>query len=351
MTHSVNLYSDNVSGVSPEIMAALAEANRGQAQPYGADDFSQKARQALSELFEHEVWVFPVSTGTAANALATSVLTPPYGAIYASQTAHIDVAECGATELFTGGAKIVLIASERGRIEADALESTIAKAGKGIPSRVQPAGLSLTQATERGTLYSLDQLRRLIDIGKRSALKIHMDGARFANAVAALKVKPADLTWRLGVDVLSFGLTKNGAMGVDAIVCFRQDMAEEMRYRQRRAGQVYSKMRYAAAQIVAYVKDGLWLSNAERANAMGRRLGEGLARVPGVKLDEPVEINQVFLSMEEPIIADMEKAGIGLGRRGDGHVRLVAAWSSTEAEIDTAIAAARAAATKGKAAA
>ncbi|MBI1774290.1 MAG: low specificity L-threonine aldolase [Proteobacteria bacterium] len=351
MTTPVNLYSDNVSGIAPEIMAALVEANKGQAQPYGADALTTRAKAALAELFEHEVWVFPVSTGTAANALATSVLTPPYGAVYASTTAHIDVAECGATEFFTGGAKIVLVPSERGRMQPDGLTEALAKAGKGLAHRVQPAGLSLTQATERGTVYSLDEIGRLTEIAKRHGLKIHMDGARFANAVARLKVKPAEATWRLGVDVLSFGLTKNGALGVDAVICFRQDMAEEMRYRQRRAGQVYSKMRYASAQLLAYVNNGLWLKNAAHANAMGARLGNGLAAVPGVGLEEPVEINQVFLSMPEAVIAGMEAAGIGLGRRGGSQVRMVAAWSSSEAEIDGAIAAARAAAGKDKAAA
>jgi threonine aldolase len=351
MTTPVNFYSDNVSGISPEIMQALAEANRGQAQPYGADELTQKARTALCELFEHELWVFPVSTGTAANALATSVITPPYGAIYASQTAHIDISECGAAEFFTGGAKIVLVPSEHGRMLPDALTATLETAGKGLANRVQPSGLSITQATERGTVYSMNHLQQLIEIGKRHGLKIHLDGARFANAVAKLKVKPADMTWRLGVDVLSFGLTKNGAMGVEAVICFRQDMAEEMRYRQRRAGQVYSKMRFASAQLIAYVKDGLWLKNAENANAMGLRLGQGLSQVPGVKLEEPIEINQLFFTMPERIVAGMEKAGIGLGRRGGGLVRLVTAWSTTAAEVDSAIAAARQAAAKGKAAA
>ncbi len=331
-------------------MAALAEANSGQAQPYGADELTQKARAALAELFEHEVWVFPVSTGTAANALASSVMTPPYGAIFASQTAHIDTSECGAAEFYTGGAKIVLVQTDRGRILPDALSEALGKAGKGLAHRVQPAGLNITQASERGTVYSLNHLEQLTEIGKRHGLKIHMDGARFANAVAKLNCKPAETTWRIGVDVLSFGLTKNGAMGVEAVICFRQDLAEELRYRQRRAGQVYSKMRFASAQLLAYVKDGLWLRNAANANAMGLRLGQGLSHVPGVRLEEPIEINQVFLTMPEPVIAGMEKAGIGLGRRGDGHVRMVAAWSSTEAEIDRAIQAARAAA-KGKAAA
>jgi threonine aldolase len=351
MITPVNFYSDNVSGISPEIMQALLEANRSQAQPYGADELTRQAKDALSALFEREVWIFPVSTGTAANALATAVITPPWGAIYASQTAHIDISECGAAEFFTGGAKIVLVASEHGRMQPDALEATLAGAGKGLANRVQPSGLSLTQATERGTVYSLDHLNRLIEIGKKSGLKIHMDGARFANASAKLRVKPAELTWRLGVDVLSFGLTKNGALGVEAVICFRQDMAEEMRYRQRRAGQVYSKMRFASAQLLAYVKNGLWLKNAENANAMGLRLSQGLVQVPGIRLEETTEINQIFVSMPERMIAGMEKAGIGLNRRGGTQVRFVTAWSTTEAEVDGAIEAAKAVAAAGKQAA
>ncbi len=337
----VNLYSDNVAPAAPEIMAALSRVNVGPAQPYGVDPETKALKAALSDLFGTEVWVFLASTGTAANAISLSAMTPPFGAIYCSETAHIETSECGAAELFTGGAKLQLVRAKSGRLDPDALDERIRTAGKGFAHRVQPAVVNLTIATERGTVYSVKELERIAEITKRHGLKFHMDGARMANALVAIGASAAEVTTKIGVDVLSFGATKNGALNAEAIVVFNKDIAEELRFRMRRAGQIWSKMRYAAAQINAYVENGLWLKLARQANAAAKRLSEGLVQVPGVRMIEPVEINQLFVEMPERVIAGLESDGIGLGRR-DGGVRMVTAWSTTNEEVDHVITRAKA---------
>jgi threonine aldolase len=329
----VNLYSDNVAPAAPEIMAALARVNLGPAQPYGQDPETKALKAALSDLFGTEVWVFPVSTGTAANAISLSAMTPPYGVIFCSEIGHIETSEVGAAQLFTGGAKLTLVRHRSGKMDVDALDEAIRVSGKGLQHRSQAAVVNLTIATERGAVYPMRELERIAEVTKRHGLKLHMDGARMANALVALGASAADVTTRLGVDVLSFGATKNGALNAEAIVVFRKEIAEEMRYRVRRSGQVWSKMRYASAQLRAYVEGGLWLRLAAQANRAGKRLADGLVRVPGVSLLEPVEINQLFVAMPERVIAGLEADGIGLGRR-DGGVRMVTAWSTTDEEVD-----------------
>ena len=336
----INLYSDNVAPAAPEIMAALARVDVGPAQPYGQDPESKAVKAAFSDLFGTEVWVFPVSTGTAANTISLSAMTPPYGAIFCSEVGHIETSECGAAQLFSGGAKLTLVHQKSGKMDVDALDEAIRTSGKGFQHRSQAAVVNLTIATERGTVYPMRDLERIAEVIKRHGLKFHMDGARMANALVALGASAADVTTRLGVDVLSFGATKNGALNTEAIVAFRQDIAEELRYRVRRSGQVWSKMRYASAQLRAYVEGGLWLKLGARANAAGKRLSEGLAQIPGVRMMEPVEINQLFVEMPERIIAGLEADGIGLGRR-DGGVRMVTAWCTTDAEVDHVIARAK----------
>ena len=336
----IDLYSDNAAPAAPEIMAALTRVNVGPAQPYGQDPESKALRTTFSDLFGTEVWVMPVSTGTAANSIALSALTPPYGTILCSDTAHIETSECGATELFSGGAKLTHVAAESGRMSADALNEVIGRAGKGLQHRSQPAAISLTIGTERGTVYPVSEIARIAEVARRHRLSLHIDGARIANALIALGASPRSVTTDLGVDALSFGATKNGALNTDAIVVFRKDIADELRYRLRRAGQVWSKMRYSAAQLNAYVEGGLWLRLAEQANRTAKRLAEGLGQVPGVRLMERVEINQVFAEMPEKVIACLEADGIVLGRRDQG-VRMVTAWSTTTEEVDYVIGRAR----------
>jgi len=329
---TIDLYSDNAAPAAPEIMAALARVNVGPAQPYGQDPESKALKTTFSDLFGTEVWVMPVSTGTAANSIALSALTPPYGTILCSDTAHIETSECGATELFSGGAKLTHVAAKSGRMSADALDEVIRRAGKGLQHRSQPAAVSLTIGTERGTVYPVSEIARIGEVARKHGLHFHMDGARVANALVALGTSPRSVTSDLGLDVLSFGATKNGTLNAEAIVVFRKDIAEQLRYRLRRAGQVWSKMRYGAAQLNAYIEGGLWLRLAAQANGAAKRLSEGLRQVPGVRLIETVEINQLFAEMPEKVIAGLEADGIGLGRRDEG-VRMVTAWCTTTEEV------------------
>jgi threonine aldolase len=334
----VNLYSDNVAPVADEVLQALLALNHGTAPGYGADAVTARLEARFSELFETSVSVFPVATGTAANALSLSAITPPYGAIYCSDTGHIHDSECGATEFFSGGAKTVPLPAAHGRLDAGALTRAIAGAGVGRAHKVQPAGVSLTQATERGTVYPLESVAEISAVARSHGLKVHMDGARFANATAALGATPAQMTWQAGVDVLSFGATKNGAMSTDAIIVFDRGLAQTLRYRCRRAGQVLSKMRYAAAQLEAMIENDLWLRLARHANAMAARLSAGLASVPGTELLHPVEINEVFVRLPTVVMHGLERLGYGLVDRGDGTVRLVTAFSVSPADIDELIA-------------
>jgi threonine aldolase len=245
----INLRSDNVAGVAPEILAAIAAANAGSAPSYGADPITARLQDVFSKLFETRCFVQPVATGTATNALALTLIAPPYGAVYCTAVGHVHDSECGAGEFYTGGAKIVPLAEAHGRLRPDALRMALRTAGIGHSGRVQPAALNLTQATERGTVYRPDELDELVAVAREYGLRVHMDGARFANAIAALGCSPADVTWRRGVDVLSFGATKNGAMGAEAVVVFSDELAEPLRFRARRAGQVFSKMRFISAQL------------------------------------------------------------------------------------------------------
>ena len=337
----VNLRSDNVAGVAPQILTAIQAANAGTAPSYGADAITVRLQELFSEAFDTRCRVQPVATGTAANALSLALISPPFGAIYASECAHIHDSECGAGEFFTGGAKIVPLRAVDGRLDADALREALRHAGAGQTHRVQPAALSLTQATERGTVYDLDRLRELIGVAREHGLRVHMDGARFGNAVARLACAPADVTWRLGVDVLSFGATKNGAMAAEAVVVFDPELARELGLRARRAGQVFSKMRFISAQLEAYLEDNLWLRLAAHANALAARLAEGLRALPGVEPLHPVEINEVFLRMPRPMIDGLQAEGFGLYDRGGGEVRLVTAFNNTVGQIDAFVEAAR----------
>lgn len=337
----VNLRSDNVAGVAPEILGAIAAANAGTAPSYGADPITAGLQDTFSELFETRCFVQPVATGTATNALALALIAPPYGAVYCTDVGHVHDSECGAGEFYTGGAKIVPLAAEHGRLSPDTLRGALRTAGIGHTGRVQPAALNLTQATERGTVYRLDQLDALIGVAREYGLRVHLDGARFANAIAALGCRPADVTWRRGVDVISFGATKNGAMGAEAVVVFTEELAEPLGFRARRAGQVFSKMRFISAQLEAYLRDGLWLRLAGHANAMAARLAEGLAALPGVRLVHPVEINEIFALMPRKLIDGLLADGFGLYDRGGGEVRLVTAFNNTREQIDAFVAAAR----------
>ncbi|CAO3437572.1 threonine aldolase family protein [Azospirillum doebereinerae] len=326
--------SDNVAGAAPEVMTALAAASTGQAAPYGNDALTARVTERLSAIFETPVAVFPVATGTAANALALSALAPPFGAIYCHEEAHITVDECGAPEFFTGGAKLVPLPGAHGKLTPDTVARAVARAGVGVVHKVQPSALSLTQATEAGTVYRPDEVEALVEVAHADGMAVHMDGARFANAVARLGCAPAALTWKAGVDVLTLGGTKGGCLAAEAVVFFNPAMAEDFGYARKRGGHLVSKTRFLSAQLDAWLADELWLRLSGHANAMADRLAAGLATLPGVMLEHPVEANELFVRLPEPTIAALEAAGFGFYRWDDGLVRLVTAFDTPAASVD-----------------
>ena len=339
----MNFASDNVTGVAPEILAAIAAANHGAAASYGEDAITQRLEARLAELFEHEVAVFPVATGTAANALALAALTPPWGAVFCHEHSHIVVDEANAPEFYSGGAKLVALAGAHGKLSAATIERLL-PGGLGDVHHPQPAAVSLTQASESGTVYRPTEIAAIAEIAHHYGLGVHMDGARFANALAFLGCSPADATWRAGIDALSLGATKNGALAAEAIVFFDPAKAQSLPIRRKRAGHLFSKMRYLSAQLEAYVADGLWLRHAAHANAMAARLARGLAQLPGASLRHPVEANEIFIELPEPVIAGLLAEGARFYRwHGPAAtcIRLVTAWNTQEGSVDTMIAAAR----------
>lgn len=338
---SLNFRSDNVATVTPEILRALEAANSGAAASYGDDEYSALLNRKFCDLFEAEVTVFPVSTGTAANALSLASCVRPYGAIYCHEEAHIHTAEAGATEAFSGGAKLIALPGKDHKMDPARLEEALLHAERGVRNRSQPDAVSITQASEYGTVYSRDEMAAIGVSARKANVLVHMDGARFANAMVTLGCSAADMTWRWGVDILSFGATKNGAMGAEAIVVFDKALAEPLSYRLRRAGQTWSKMRFAAVQLIAYIEDGLFLRLASHSNMLALRLGRGLADLPGVQLIAPIEANLVFVAMPEPAINALAAAGARFARRRGGVIRFVTRFDGAQTEVDQMISLAR----------
>ncbi|MEG4999494.1 threonine aldolase family protein [Microcoleus sp. B4-D4] len=329
----MNFCSDNATGVSQEIMTAIAAANCGAVMSYGDDEYTERLQVKFSDLFETSVTVFPVATGSAANALALAVMTPTYGAVYCHAQSHINLDECGAPEFFTGGAKLVTLTGNHAKIEAETLGEIVDRAGAGIVHHVQPAAVSITQATEAGTVYHPAEIARISEIVRSHNLHLHMDGARFANAVASLGCSPADITWRAGVDILSFGATKNGAMAAEAVVFFTKKLAETFPFYRKRSGHLFSKMRFLSAQLEAYITDNLWLKNAAHANKMAAKLAADLAGVEKVKFCHPVEANEIFMQIPESVITAVLAEGFLFYRWDKCTVRLVTAFNTKEEDI------------------
>jgi threonine aldolase len=338
---TLNFRSDNVATVAPEILRALQDANRGPAASYGEDEYSAQLNRKFSDLFEAEVTVFPVSTGTAANALSLATCARPWGGIYCHEEAHIHTAEGGATEAFSGGAKLIALPGVNYKLEPAMLAEVLRRAERGIRNRPQPDAVSITQASEYGTVYRREEIEAIGASAREAGARFHMDGARFANALVTLGCSPAEMSWRCGVDILSFGATKNGGMSADAIVVFNPALAEPLSYRLRRAGQTWSKMRFAAAQLIAYVQDGLYLRHAAHANALAARLARELAALPGVRLAAPVEANLVFAAMPEPAVEKLAAGGAKFARRRGGVIRLVTRFDQTPDQVDRMIELAR----------
>jgi threonine aldolase len=325
----MNFRSDNTASAAAEVIAALMSVNEGPVAGYGEDPWSRKLDEAFSALFEREVRVFTVASGTASNSIALASVTPPWGSIICHREAHIECDECGAPEFFSGGAKLVLVDGEAAKLTPDALREGIARNARGVHS-VKPSAVSISQTTERGAIYKPGEVAALGAIAKDAGLALHMDGARFANAIAALGCKPADVTWRAGVDLLSFGATKNGALLAESIVCFDLELAEEIARRRKRSGHLICKGRYPAAQFLAYLNDGLWLKLAGRANALAAKLGEAAAPF----LSVPVESNQVFIRPGAEGLAKLRAAGADFYDWGEDEARLVVSWNQPEADID-----------------
>ncbi|HTT79433.1 MAG TPA: beta-eliminating lyase-related protein [Stellaceae bacterium] len=335
----IDFRSDNTGRAAPEILDALIRANSGTALGYGADEWTARLQDRFSDLFETRVRVFPVATGTAANALSLAAISPSWGLVYCSAASHINTSEANAAGFFGGGLKLVPVAGEHGRIDAAALADLLAAVQPGAIHRGQPAAVNLTQATDLGAVYPLDDIRAIGAIAKRHGLRVHMDGARFANAVVRLGCSPADMSWRSGVDILSFGATKNGGALCDAIVVLAPDLADGLAVQLRRAGQVWSKMRFASAQLLAYIEDGLWLRLARQSNAAAARIAAGIAGLSGLRLAARVEANELFLDMSSAVMDGLERDGFQFYRRSASLARFVCRFDLTDAEADTLIAA------------
>ncbi|MBI1778816.1 MAG: low specificity L-threonine aldolase [Proteobacteria bacterium] len=336
--------SDNVTGASAPVIAALQRLAVGALSPYGNDDLTRAVEKRLEDLFECPLKAYLVATGSAANALALSVLCPPYGALYCHPDAHIATDECGAPEFYTGGAKLVTIPGDHGKITAAGLEAALAKGWQGVVHHVQPAAVSLTQASEAGTVYKPREIAAIARVARRHGLALHMDGARFANALVGLGCTPAEATWKAGVDVLSFGGTKNGCLAVEAVLFFQPERARDFEFRRKRGGHLFSKMRFLAAQMQAYLEDDLWLENARHANRLARRLAAGLKAIPGIRRRHQVEANEVFLDLPGRLAKALAREGfiMELWAKGEPmQVRLVTAFSTKDEEVDAFLAAAR----------
>ena len=337
----IDFRSDNTGRAAPEILDALVQANTGTALGYGADEWTARLQGRFSDLFETKVRVFPVATGTAANALSLASLGPSWGLVYCSEAAHINTSEANAAGFFGGGLKLVPVAGSYGRVGAEALAQLLAGVLPGQTHRGVPTAVNLTQATDLGGVYRLDEIGAVAEIAKRRGLRVHMDGARFANALARLGCSPAEMSWRAGVDILSFGATKNGGALCDAIVVFTPELADGLAIQLRRAGQVWSKMRFASAQLMAYIEDGLWLKLAAASNATAARIAAGISDVAGLKLLAPVEANELFLELPSGAMEALEHDGFQFYRRSATLGRFVCRFDATAEEADALIASLR----------
>jgi threonine aldolase len=332
-----NFASDNVAPVAPEVLAAITAANRGAAASYGDDELTRHLTVLAREVFATDLAIFPVATGTAANGLALAALAGAGGTIHCHETAHILVEEDGAPELFTGGARLIGLPGEAGKLTPDLLAQALSDGGSAV---------SITQATEWGTVYTPCEIAALAAVTHGHGLRLHMDGARLANAIARLGCSPAAATWRAGVHALSFGATKNGALAAEAVVLFDPELAAGFADLRKRSGHLLSKQRFLSAQLVAMLEDGLWLRHAGHANRMADLLAAGLAPLPGLRLVQPVEANELFVAMPERLVAGLHGQGFAFHRwleppGTDGPVvRLVTSFATMAGDVDELVQAA-----------
>lgn len=331
----VKFASDNVAGACPEVLEALLKANEGDSAPYGNDDYSKSLQKKFSEIFEKEVIVYPIASGTAANALALATMTPVFGNIYCHKLAHINTDECGAPEFYTGGAKLIPLVGVDGKITSGELEQNIS--GVGIVHHTQPSSVSITQVCETGEVYELDEIKEITKVAHNHNLNMHMDGARFANALVSLNCTPAEMTWKSGIEVLSFGATKNGCIAAEAIIFFKPELVGNLSFLMKRAGHLLSKMRFVSAQLEAYISNNVWLDNAKNANEMGKKLSEGLIKHNSIKLAYPTQANEVFAKFPREVIEHLNSEGYKMNEDElDGQAaRLVAAWNTKISDVES----------------
>lgn len=338
--HSIRRHfaSDNYSGICPEAWTAMHAANVDHEPSYGNDTWTQKAADLIRETFERDCEVFFVFNGTAANSLALASLCQSYHSFLCHEMAHIETSECGAPEFFANGSKILLLRGADGKIDPKDIDRAVNKR-KDI-HYPKPRALSITQATEVGTVYSVAELRTLTEEARRNGLRVHMDGARFANAVAALNVSPAEVTWKSGVDVLCFGGTKNGIAIGEAVVFFDQELAQEFDYRCKQGGQLASKMRFLSAPWTGILKDGAWLKHARHANAMAKRLEAGLRTLPVITIAYAVDSNSVFAKIPDPLVKAMHARGWKFYTHVGGwqEARLMCSWDTPPDDVDNFVA-------------
>jgi len=334
MKRTRHFASDNYSGICPEAWAAMAEANAGHVVSYGDDHWTQRATDLIREIFEKDCEVFFVFNGTSANSLSLASLCQSYHSVLCHELAHIETAECGAPEFFANGSKILLLKGANGKIDPAEIEHAVKK--RSDIHYPKPRALSLTQATETGTVYSVAELQKLAGTAHQLGLRVHMDGARFANAVASLNAAPADITWRAGVDVLCFGGSKNGIALGEAVVFFDRELAQDFDYRCKQGGQLASKMRFLSAPWLGMLKDGAWLKHALHANEMALRLEAGLKKIPGVRICHPVQSNAVFANIPKPAEQKMHECGwhFYTGVITPDESRLMCSWDTTPSDVD-----------------
>lgn len=334
--------SDNIAGASESVLQAMMEASQGDAMPYGNDDMTAEVTAMLSALFECDVAVFLVSTGTAANVLSISAMTPPWGSVLCHSESHLLKDESTAPEFYTGGARFVGIDGAHAKIDPVQLKKIVSQK-MGDVHTAQPSALSISQVTEVGSVYSLEEICAITKIAKEANLPVHMDGARFANALVALGCTPAQMTWQAGIDIVSFGATKNGVMAAEAIVVFNPELAQSLGFRRKRGGHLHSKMRLLSSQMKAYLTDDLWRHNATHANAMMALLQDGLKTIPSIKINTPAQANMLFCTFPEGMADSLLAEGFAFygGRWEEGVVRLVTSFRTPKAGVEAFISSAR----------
>ena len=324
--------SDNTAPVAPEILNELVKVNNGYQSSYGGDVYTKQVQETVARIFEHDVSIYFVATGTAANALALSSMTHNGGIIYCHESAHINTDESGAPSFFSGGI-LHTISGNHAKIDLGEMKQHIAHVTEIRPHASKPVGISISQTTEDGTMYSLDELAEIGTFTKKHRLSLHMDGARFANALVALSCSPAQMTWKSGVDVVSFGATKNGAMLAEMIIFFNKELAQDFDYMIKRSGQLMSKERYIAAQFFAYFKDDLWLKNARHANAMAAQLAQ-VFKEANIPILHEVKCNEIFVSMTTEFVQKLQSKGAQFYHWHDNVYRFVTSFVTTKENIE-----------------